>query len=318
MPDVPAPYRHVLDQHRDRLKRVADRGGVARLKRVYEDAIGDLERKLTRLPGRKGSTFTAHQYRLYLGQLRQGLAVLTKRMAEGLGDISKDAQTEALRGLITDVTRLERTFTGAEVVLPVEDVGRFRGVIGGVRESMLRSQATSAARYGAHLISKMEDQLGLSLATGEDLGSTIDRIMNTAGTEWWKAERVARTELIWSFNATHHSGLKETARELPDMMMRWSEHISDTTGRALDDRVDGGRIEDSHAMHGQVVPVGGVFKFPSTMPNGGPIPRTLHRFSGKSWAHPPNRPNDRAVLAPYRPHWGIPGWQLLGGQRVKL
>lgn len=318
MPDVPAPYRRVLDQHRDRLTRVADRGGVARLKRVYEDAIGDLERKLTRLPGRKGSTFTAHQYRLYLGQLRQGLAVLTKRMAEGLGDISKDAQTEALRGLITDVTRLERTFTGAEVVLPVEDVGRFRGVIGGVRESMLRSQATSAARYGAHLISKMEDQLGLSLATGEDLGSTIDRIMNTAGTEWWKAERVARTELIWSFNATHHSGLKETARELPDMMMRWSEHISDATGRALDDRVDGGRIEDSHAMHGQVAPVGGVFKFPSTMPNGGPIPRTLHRFSGKSWAHPPNRPNDRAVLAPWRPHWGIPGWQLLGGQRVKL
>lgn len=320
MAKVPPAYRRVLAEHRRRLSRIADQQGIRTLKRAYEGAIRDIERRLVAIPGAKRDRFTAHQYRLFLGQMRQGLRLITERMVGTLGDITREAQREALRGLIYDVSRLEKHFTGAEVVLPVEEAARFQGVISGVRESLLREQQVSWARYGARLILKMEDQLSRSLLVGDDLGSAIDRITVLAGSEWWQAERIARTEILWSYNATHRSGIQESAKLLPDMMMRWSEHISDSTWRALDDRVDGGhgRVEDSHAMHGQVAAPGDVFRFPDTMADGSPVPGKLWRFRGETWPHPPNRPNDRASLAPWRPHWGVPAWHVVGGARVWL
>ena len=318
---VPKKYRDVLKEQRRRLRRLAERGGVGRLKGIYEDAIAQLEKRLAAI-GRRGDTFTAHQHRMFLGQLRQGLAGIVQAMAGGMADISRDVQVEALRGLIKDISRLEKGFTGAEVVLPIEEAARFQGVVGGVRESMLRAHEVSVSRYGAQLIRKMEDRLSVSLLAGEDLGTAIDRVMKTAGTEWWKAEEIARTELIGGFNATQHQGMKEAARELPDLMMRWTEHVSDTAPHGLDDRVD----VDSIALHGQVVPPGGVFRFPSTLPPGAVLtpeqskkwPSVQRRFAGQSWAQPPNRPNDRSSLAPWRPHWKIPGWQWVGGRRVSV
>lgn len=318
MAKTPPAYNRVLAEHRRRLNRIAEQQGLRPLRRMYDQAIRDIERRLAALPGGKRDKFTAHQYRLYLGQLRQGSMVIAKRLASGLGDISKKAQTEAVRDLVQDIAKLEKTFTGAEVVLPIEEAGRFQGVVSGVRESMLRNHAVSMANYSARLVKSMENQLSSSLLMGDDLGTAIDRVMNTADVEWWQAERIVRTETIWAYNATQRQGIQESAGELPDMMMRWTEHINDTTGQALDDRVDGGhgRIEDSHAMHGQVAPPGGVFRFPSSMPSGAGIPAKLSRFVGKSWANPPNRPNDRATIAPVRPHWGIPGWRWVNGNRV--
>jgi hypothetical protein len=316
---VPKRYRDVLKEQRRRLRRLAERGGVGALKKIYEEAIADLERRLAKI-GPKSETFSAHQHRMFLGQLRQGLAGIVQAMSGGMADISRDVQVEALRGVIADIGRLEKGFTGAEVVLPIEEAARFQGVVAGVRESMLRAHEVSVARYGSRLIRKMEDQLSVSLLTGEDLGTAIDRITKTAGQEWWKAEEIARTETLWSFNATQHQGMKEAARELPDLMMRWTEHVSDTAPHGLDDRVD----VDSIALHGQVAPPGGVFRFPSTLPPGAVLtpeqskkwPSVQRRFAGQSWAQPPNRPNDRSSLAPWRPHWGVPGWQWVGGRRV--
>ena len=316
MAKVPPQYNRVLREHRRRLDRITERQGIRQLRRMYNGAIRDMERRLAALPGIKRDKFTAHQYRLYLGQLRQGSALIAKRLSGGLGDISKRAQTEALRDLIDDISKLEASFTGAEVVLPIEQAGRFQGVINGVRESMLRSHQKNIAGFSARLIKSMENQLASSLLMGDDLGTTIDRVMDTVDIEWWQAERVARTELLHTYNATQRQGIQESVGELPDLMMRWTEHISDATGRALDNRVDGGRIEDSHAMHGQVVRPGGVFRFPTTMPDGSPVSPKLARFAGKSWSNPPNRANDRASLAPVRPHWGVPGWQWVNGARV--
>lgn len=322
MAKVPLAYQRVLAEHRRRVEKLSGGQGLSSLRKIYDQAILELERRLKRLPGAKRNTFTAHQHRLFLGQLRQGLALLMKRMAGGMGDISKSAQNAALRGLIGDISRLEGAFTGAEVVLPLEEAARFQGVISGVRESLLRTHEVSAARYGARLISKMEDQLTMGLSLGEDIGSAIDRVVQAADLEWWQAERITRTETLWAYNATHQSGMKEAAEALPDLMMRWTERVGDAPARGLDDRVD----VDSIAMHGQVAPPGGVFRFPSMLPRGAQLtmdqrknwPKVQARFAGQTWAHPPNRPNDRSSLAPWRPHWGIPAWHLVNGRRVQL
>lgn len=311
-------YNQVLRAHRDKIARITDQQAIRRLRKVYNATIHDIERRLARLPGARRDSFTAHQYRAFLGQLREGMILTTRRLSDTMAVISLRTQMQALNDLIRDIKILESQFTGASVVLPVQEAARFQGVITGVRDSFLRANRTSMARYGARLIGKMENQLSSALLVGDDVGGAISRVVDTADIEWWQAERIVRTENMWAYNATQHQAVKESADVVPDMMMRWTEHISDVTGRALDSRVDGGRIEDSHAMHGQVAPPGGVFRFPNTMPDGSPIPPELSRFAGKTWANPPNRPNDRASLAPWRPHWGIPAWQCVGGVRVPL
>lgn len=311
---MPSPriYKATLDEHRRRLARVAERRGVGQLRRLYEEGQAAVTKQLARAV-RTSSKFTALQQSIFLVQLRQGEALLAKRMVGELGDITYEAQVEALRGLISDMHKLERSFTGADIVLPIEEASRFRGVVTGRRESLLRAHETSVAKYTGQVVTKMEDEISLSLMAGETAGDAIDRVMDVADTEWWQAERIARTETVWAFNATQYDGMKEASEELPDMLVRWNEFVSDD-GVPLDNRVGA----DSLAMHGQVAAVGTPFVFPSTMPDGSPIPKEARHLLGESWSFPPNRPNDRATLSPWRPHWGVPGWRLEGGLRVQL
>lgn len=307
-------YTTMLLEHRRRLLRVVERGGVAQTREFYRRILREIEEKLTRV-GKAQERFTAHQLRLFKVQILQGQALLAKQLHGHLGSVRRDATVEALRGLIDNIKTLEARYTGAEVVLPIEEAARFEGVRG-KRESMLRIRnEQSVATMMARNVEGAESALAMSLATGEDLGQTIDRVMDVMGEQQWEAERVARTELATAFNVTQADGVREISRELPDIMMRWTEYVDDATGRPLDDRVD----PDSMIMHGQVAPAGGEFVFPDDFGDyvDAKAAKRLERFRG--WRGLPLlRPNGRETLSPWRPHWGIPAWQWVDGRRVEL
>lgn len=312
---LPRPYVTMLEEHRRRLGRVVERGGVKPMVQLYDRAISGLTHRLSKI-AKPRTTYTAHQHRLAVAQLKQGRALLARRMRGQLGDISRTVQVEALRGLGDDLARLESSFAGMDIVLPIDEAARFEGVITGRRESLLRAHDESLARWTVDGVQAMEGELSMSLLMAEDFGQAVDRIGRVVDAERWQAERIARTELSMAFNATQADGIEECAEELPDLWMRWSEQVDDVTGEPLDSRV----AEDSIMMHGQVVRPGDMFRMPNDMPGGAPIPpkvwaRVKH-LAGKAWPAPPNRPNDRSTITPVRPHWGITGWQLLMGQRV--
>src|SRR5262249_19093797 len=145
------------------------------------------------------------------------------------------------------------------------------------------------------------------MAQGDSTEDAIDQLPDAADREWWQGERIVRTETAWAYNAATHDSIGSLVSELPDMRLRWTELVDDSTGMPLDDRV----APDSLAMHGQVALPGMRFTMPAD-------PRVDDSMWGKSWLFPPNRPNDRSRVLPWRPHWGIPGWQLVGGRRVEL
>lgn len=302
-----------MDEHRRRLDRLATRRAVTPLKKLYDQAAAELTGKLRRL--KQKDTFTAFQHKAVLAQVKQGSITMAKRLAGELGDVSEEAQTEALAGLGKDLRRLERTFTGASVPLPIDEASRFAGIIDKRKTSLLKMHSTSMARYGSHVVKEVQDQLALSMVQGENTGDAIDRVEDTIHGEWWQAERIVRTETAWAYNASHHDGILEAVAELPDLRMRWTEYVNDTTYAPFDDRVG----VDSIAMHGQVADAGGEFVMPPTAPHPDAKGRTRVSESlvGERWAFPPNRPNDRSVILPWRPHWGIPGWEWRG-RRVNL
>jgi hypothetical protein len=308
MPNSPRGFQSMSELHLRQLSRLAERGSVGRLKRLYDQAQKDLERKIARATGR--GLFTAQQMGVMLAQVQQGQIDISRQLAAALGESSRETQTDALRQLITRIKKMERKFTGIAAPIPIEEAARFAGIIDRNRSSLLKMHQTSMARYGMRTVVKMQDELAQSLIQGESNTDAIDRIQRTADLQWASAERIVRTEQAYVYNSTQSDAVAETKADLPDLMMRWVEHVSDTYS-PRDNRVG----DDSIAMHGQVAEPGSRFVMPPTTPSGKFISRSL---VGKSWAHPPCRPNDRGVLQPWRPSWGIPGWIWQGGRRVYL
>jgi hypothetical protein len=311
-------WGQVLDAQRRRLDRLADRRGIAPLRSLYDEANG-LALKRMRLAMRSmgGDRFTVHHQRFVLAQLHQGQLLLAKRMAGELGDLTREVAREAIRGVADDITRLESVFRGATVELPLEEAATFRGIISGRATSMMSKHASSVARYTAQGVTEMEGVLGTSLLAGEAPMEALGRIEEFVDGDWWRAERVIRTEASFAFNATRRDAMEEAADELPDLMMRWTEHCSDDL-TPFDNRVG----VDSLAMHGQIAAPGEMF----TVPDSSPAPEQSRwrkgvtevpsHLAGQEFEAPPNRPNDRAVLLPWRKSWGIPAWRWRDGQRV--
>jgi len=294
--------------HIKSLNNLIDKGSIPRLRKVYTASVQDLERKLAHAVGAKASAFTIQQHRSLLAQVHQGLAELGRNMGTELGKETTRAQEASARALISDIKKMEKKTTGAPVQLPIEQAARFTGVIDKHKTSLLKMNKKSMAKYGASMVGKLEGALAQTLIQGESGFKAIDRVTDVMGGEFWRAERIVRTEQAWAYNATQMDAVQETTKVFPDMMMRWCELVADVTLVPYDDRVG----DDSIAMHGQLARAGTMFRMPAVSPAGLKVSKSL---LGKSWTNPPNRPNDRAVLQPWRPGWGW-GWELIGGAKV--
>lgn len=294
---------------RDHIKRLAtltDKRAIPKLRKLYDEAHADLERKLAKAVSSKSSPFTIQQHKVMLAQVKEAQINLARQLGSGLGQATIETQTASLNALIKEIKKLEKAHSGAVVQLPIEQAARFTGVIDKRATSLLALNKKSMAQYGARVVTKMENALAQTLVQGETGHKAIERIMKTADVEWWQAERIVRTEQAWAYNATQADAIVDSSSKFPDMMMRWTELVEDVTLRKLDERVG----DDSVAMHGQLAKPGGVFMIPP-----GAQGKISPSMKTQSWTNPPNRPNDRSVLQPWRPGWGW-GWELVNGTKV--
>lgn len=311
-------YQDAAAEHVRRLDRLIDRGGVARLRKMYDEAQADLEKKLARAVGRGSAPFTVHQYRAMFAQIRAGQVRIAARMGDELGRVTEETQREVLSGLVRQIKRLEAAHDLDAPTLPIEEASKFAGVIDKRRTSLLSQSAKSMAKYGARVVGEIEQNLALALVSGDTTGEAIERVGKTADVEFWRAERIVRTEQSWAAHATIIDGMKESSRALGDMYLRWTELVSES-GKPLDNRVGA----DSVAMHGQVALPGDEFTMPDSarsvvIETRYGTSRVSDDLIGQSWAHPPCRPNGRETIVPWRPGWGGKGWRVVGGSKVPV
>lgn len=309
------PFYEALAEHRRRLDRAAERRALPRLRRLYDEAHDAVTRSLrSRLRAGLGDTFTAHQQRIVLAQLRLGQRELAGRMSGELADVTSEASVDAVRQLARGIARLEKHFTGAEVTVPIDSAWKLRELVTRRRAFLDTMHQRSMARWGARLFQKVHEQTSLALAMDRTTREAIEMIPEAAAAEWWQGERIVRTETSWAINSTNADGISEAAEVLPDIKKRWTEHVDDDTLQPLDDRV----APDSLAMHGQVTDADGAFRFPDAEPGDVGDKEATRLASAGPWFAPPNRPNDRATIQPWRKEWGIPAWLCRGGRKVWL
>ena len=301
-------FERALRAHRDVLDRILDRRSVVALKRLYDRAQDELEKKLTALVrvGRH-ETMTAAQVQQLLMQVRQGQQAIAAQMHKTFVPITREAQLEGIQQVDRSIVTLERAYTGTTITLPLSEAATFTGIIDKRASSLIRANAASFQRYGSRVTAAIEEQLALSLATGETPLDAIERVRSTADLEWWQGERIVRTELAHAFNSAHADSIEVAAKDLRGLGKRWSEHVDDATGAPLDNRV----AADSMVLHGQVAAQDGVFVMP-------PDNRVSSKMWNKTYRNGPNRPNDRSVTMPWRPHYPVPSWEWKGGQKVPM
>lgn len=303
-------FREAAHRHLRALDDLIERGSVPRMRKLYTGAIQELEQKLAASIKDKHSPFTVQQTQSLLAQAKHGLARLSASLGTALGEQTAKTQHASAERLVKDIKRLEKAASGAIVRLPIEQASRFAGIVDKRRTSLLKLNKTSMAKYGATVVGKIEQALAMSLLKGEAGYAAVSSVAETMNMEWWRAERIVRTETAWAYNATQMDATAEASKQFPNMMMRWVEFVTDVSLQKMDDRVG----DDSVVMHGQLAKPGTYFTMPMFPPRAGL--KISPSLRGKQWTNPPNRPNDRAVLQPWRPGWGW-GWELVNGSRVQ-
>jgi hypothetical protein len=310
-PKVDAAKEFLIETklHRAALDRLLDKRGVAVLKRLYDQGQDQLVAALFQMmrAERKVEPLNIFQLRQLMTKVREAQAKLAADLAANLEPISREAQAEGIRQVDRTITKSERRFVGGIITLPLLEVATFNGLIDKRTDALREANRRAMARSGTNLVARIEEALTVAVAAKEEPVEAITRVQDVLESDWWRSARAVRTSLAAAFNFGHTDAVDMASDGVTDLYKRWTELVDDMTGQPLDSRVG----KDSIVLHGQVAKPQNVF----TMP---PDPRCHPSWWGQTWTQSPNRPNDRSVTMPWRPQWGIPGWEWNGSARVPI
>jgi len=278
---IPKLAEDVFFAHLSQLHRHVEMNGVVGLKRMYADARSELLDRL-RAIGKLSESVEARSLRAMIAQVDAVTAKLGGRLKDHLSNVSSTAVEMGATHGTEEFRALEEHFTGTTPVLRVDTPAIFRGLVKEVDSSLLRRHSIQAGTWTANAVLNMEKRLGVSSMTGKHLEHVVDDLVSELDTERWKAERIVRTEMSYAHGASKQRTMQETAAEFGPLMKRLIETFDDRTG------------DDSFLLHGQTVPVDKPFTWKKKRKGGWVLVEFMH---------PPNRPNDRAVVIPWNPEW---------------
>lgn len=280
-------------------------GANTELARVLLDAERSLARRLALLEvGGRGDAWSAYDAAASMVMVREALGSALPRFR-----VLLTANAEACRRVGVESTA---------ALLAYFEKRAGNGVEGGVirplalREAnaalrpQLASFATSVDRYGERMIGIFSRSIAQGLLTGRSFESMTDELVGKRGPRGavslaakvapngavvrlreeeigeglfvrhrgW-AERIVRTEGMSAMNAGALEEIVEQRTRFPDL------------GKKLVETFDKRTARDSYVAHGQVRAPGDYFT----------------DGAGRRYLHPPGRPNDRAVVIPWRAEW---------------
>ena len=311
--DEPDEYLAVMLLHWGMLAQIAEKRTTGSVAKTYNKATQDVVSKLHKihraLKGTRPESrpLSGYEAQAAVAQVRALLPQMSLTVYNAILAGARDAQTAGLRTIIDSVEKLERDLTKKTVALPLKQAARFNNVLEQRVSTIERSTEEAVQAYTRQTAEDVERQLSLAVALEDTFEEAMQRVEDTLLGARWKTERIARTEAAYGFNASLYDGVSDSSRELPDIGMRWTELVYDTSGEPMDARV----ATDSLALHGQICDANGIFTMPED-------PRVRPAMWGETYRFPPNRPNDRAVLVPWRPTWGVPGYKYVGGRPMGI
>lgn len=236
-----------------------------------------MDRLMTIPPG----TFTEQQLNVTLVQVDTAIQAINKTLKDEMFEIGDLFAKRGLSDLVKEVQRMDKHFTGSitpinmDAILLANDTQNF----------LVNKYDASLDAYSADLRAQITGQIMNSLIARDSTRRTVSQLVSSVGQfflgEEWKLTRIVRTEMHGVYNYSKINGMKDLQQdELPDLMKTLMHPMDSRTG------------QDSKALaqDNPIIPIDEPFKF---------------KWHGKVriFQSPPDRPNDRSVLVPYRRVW---------------
>ena len=250
-----------------------------RLLRVFKRVRRNLlDRLLTIPPG----TFTEQQLNVTLVQIQAAIQAITQDLKTGMID---SAQILGERGII-DLTREIEKFSG-KFEKSIQKINLDTAlIVSNTNNFLINKYQASLDAYGEDLRSQITTNIMQSMIGRETTQRTVNEVVSDVGRffigEEWKINRIVRTELHNVYNFSKMNAMDEVKETvLPDLKKALMHPIDIRTGQ------DSKKL----AKENPVVDIDQPFRF---------------KFKGteRVFMFPPDRPNDRAILVPFREEWG--------------
>lgn len=278
--------RDIFKAHLDELNTHVEKFGVGGLDKLYDRARAELGRQAAKL-GPKSSPIAAASVGVMKDQVHAVLQTLGGDLQKHLLDTSRGAAELGIQHASAEMGMLGEVFEagsgqGPFPIVAVEGPAIAAGLTD-ADPSLLRRHSAKSGAYSSAVIGEAEQQIAVSHMIGKPLHETIDDVQKLIDDSRWKAERIVRTEGAYLHGAAKQATLTAVEKDSPTKLYkRIIETFDDRTG------------DDSFLIHGQTQEVGKPFSY--------------KRRSKGGWklilfAHPPNRPNDRATMIGWDPSW---------------
>ena len=250
-----------------------------KLLRSLREVRTELMDRLATIPD---GTFTEQQLNVTLIQVQTAIQAINKRLKDEMYDSATLLGTRGVKDLVTEVNRMNKKFTGSVTPLNLDPI--FLAL--DTQNFLVNKHEASIDAYSTDLRAQITSQIINSMITRDTTQRTVSRLVGDVGKfflgEEWKLTRIVRTEMHGMYNFSKMNGMATLQEEtLPDLMKTLMHPMDSRTGK------------DSKALaqENPIIPIDEPFKF---------------TWNGKTriFLSPPDRPNDRSVLVPYRESWG--------------
>lgn len=227
-------------------------------------------------------SFTEQQLNVTLVQVDTAIQAINKTLKDEMFDAGDLLAKRGLEDLIKEINRMDKHFTGS--ITPINMDAIF--IANNTQNFLVNKYDASIDAYSSDLRSQITGQIMNSIIARDTTQRTVSQLVGSVGKfflgEEWKLTRIVRTEMHGVYNYAKIGGMRDLANdELPDLMKTLMHPMDNRTGK------------DSKALAqaNPIIPIDEPFKF---------------KWNGKVriFQSPPDRPNDRAILVPYRESWG--------------
>lgn len=267
----------LAQDHIDKISNYSEKK-AQEITKAYRRVRQDLRDRLDALDSRgKDDTFTAQKTRGALLQVESALATMTKNLNSDLNAASLDVAGMGIENLVREIEKWNEHFTGALIPINIDAVA----VATDTSNFLFNQREASLEAYSAAIRSKMAYAItdaAIAEVTMSELNANIGKFF--LGEEW-VIQRLVRTELHNIYNRGKINGMFDIReKSIPDLQKTLFHPMDKRTGK------DSKRL----AANNPIVDLDKPF---------------IENSTGKTLEYmaPPNRPNDRAILIPFRTAW---------------
>lgn len=266
----------VAESHVERILQL-EKAEADRIMKVYRRIRQDLRDRLDTLP--RGS-FTAQQLGGVLAQVDAAINAMSGSLRSEMDSSAQAAAEKGVEDLIDELERFEAVFTGAVVPINLDAIV----VATDTKNFLFNRYESSMSSYNQMLRSRFAAGLTQAAVEQVSVSEIVQRVGQTFMGEEWKIQQIVRTEL----HNIYGLGKLNSMREL------WGEGDGDIPDlkKALYHPKDSRTSKDSLYADSLdlIVPVDEPF---------------IYKWKGdtRRFMSPPDRPNDRSILIPYRESW---------------